>query len=590
MFYTYCPALDQFVDSELNRGLYPRDYLAANLANLKTHAELALRYGLIPGLLCFEPRSVPDAFFDRYPMLRGARVDHPFRSFKPRYNMTITHPKVRAHYAEMLTNLLNEVPALGFLSIWTNDSGAGFEHTQSLYVGRNGGAYLIREWKDAAQIAEAAGENALRFFRVLRDAARRINPRFRVMTRLESFQGEHDVIWRGLQEGIDVETASLMGRGWEMPYTHPRYPDSSAINAGSIYQQGFDERERDLAADLATRASRAHFYFSAGPHVMFAPLLGVPYPHLTFRRLKTLYENDVRFLAHLGGTFPPELVPFNINHAILRAFQFNPAMDPGTETARCAHLWAGAALAETLQKAWSLTEEAILAFPHVTPLYSAYGFVWYRLWVRPLVPNIEAIPDDERAYYQDHMCTTPHNPNNVDLSRDVLFELAAPEGCAVAVSRIDEHVWEPLDQAIDALESVRQQAAVVRGEPHVIEDTFIRLKALRCWFMTQRSVAAWIASVHGYVAAQSTARRQECRRMLDEMIALEIENSRQLLALLESGVPFMATTDQGENPLIHGENVASLLRTRIGLMEKHAADEPFIDPSYIERHAAQVQE
>ncbi len=27
MFYTYCPALDQFVSSELNHGLYPSDYL-----------------------------------------------------------------------------------------------------------------------------------------------------------------------------------------------------------------------------------------------------------------------------------------------------------------------------------------------------------------------------------------------------------------------------------------------------------------------------------------------------------------------------------------------------------------------------------
>ena len=81
-------------------------------------------------------------------------------------------------------------------------------------------------------------------------------------------------------------------------------------------------------------------------------------------------------------------------------------------------------MADTLLQAWSLVEDAIEAFPHVSALYSMYGFVWYRLWVRPLVPNIEAIPLEERAYYQNHMCTTPHNPNNVDLARDVLFQLA----------------------------------------------------------------------------------------------------------------------------------------------------------------------
>ncbi|MFH1763654.1 MAG: hypothetical protein ABIF09_05615, partial [Gemmatimonadota bacterium] len=184
MFYTYCPALDQFVESDLGEGLYPREYLSANLDFLKRNADLALKYGLIPGLLCFEPRNVPEEFFRRYPMLRGARVDHPFRSFKPRYNMTITHRLVREHYAQMVGRLMEEVPELGFLSVWSNDSGAGFEHTQSLYVGRNGGAYLIREWKDHQEIARAAGDNALRFLRTLRDAGRAVNPEFRVLTRM----------------------------------------------------------------------------------------------------------------------------------------------------------------------------------------------------------------------------------------------------------------------------------------------------------------------------------------------------------------------------------------------------------------------
>ncbi len=38
MFYTYCPAMDQFVYSELNKGLYPFYYLSTNLANMKQNA------------------------------------------------------------------------------------------------------------------------------------------------------------------------------------------------------------------------------------------------------------------------------------------------------------------------------------------------------------------------------------------------------------------------------------------------------------------------------------------------------------------------------------------------------------------------
>ena len=588
MFYTYCPALDQFVSSRLNHGLYPDYYLSANFASLKRNAKLARRCGLVPGLLCFEPRSVPEEFFARYPMLRGARVDHPFRSFKPRYNMTIAHPKVREHYAEMMTRVMDEVPDLGFLSIWTNDSGAGFEHTSSLYVGRNGGPYLIREWKDHEEIARVAGENVLAFYRLLRDAARRVNPEFRLITRMEPFYTEHETIWQGLRDGLEAEGASFMARGWEMPYTHPRYPDSHTINGGSIYQAAYDDRETQLTEELAGRSSRGHLYFSAGAHAMFFPLLGVPYPTLTARRLRVLYERGVRCLAHLGGTHPPELVPFNVNHEILSAFQFDPDLDIEAILHDIAHEWAGTQLAPTLLKAWALTEDAILAFPNMVPLYSTIGFVWYRLWARPLVPNIEAIPAEERAYYEHFMCTTPHNPNNVDLSRDVLFQLTTPEDCQVAVERIDQNLWKPLDEAIAALDAVRDEAGAALGEGTVIEDQFVRLSALRCWFMTQRNVAAWIAGVHGYLRADDDSIKSQCRAMLRDAMTREIDNSRHLAVLLGSEIEFMSMTDQGETPLIHGENLPELLGRRIALMEAHLDDEPFIDAHYIERIAGMV--
>ena len=69
--------------------------------------------------------------------------------------MTITHPKVLEHYAEMLTKIMQAVPELGYMCVWSNDSGSGFEYTKSLYAGRNGGAYLIREWKNDEEIAQS---------------------------------------------------------------------------------------------------------------------------------------------------------------------------------------------------------------------------------------------------------------------------------------------------------------------------------------------------------------------------------------------------------------------------------------------------
>ena len=73
-FYTYCPGFNHFVDTPLTQGIWPAHYLEANLTNLKRLAGLGRRYGLRPGVCMFEPRTLPERFFQRYPTLRGARV------------------------------------------------------------------------------------------------------------------------------------------------------------------------------------------------------------------------------------------------------------------------------------------------------------------------------------------------------------------------------------------------------------------------------------------------------------------------------------------------------------------------------------
>jgi hypothetical protein len=582
MFYTYCPALDQFVHSELNKGLYPNWWLSANMNYLVENARLVVKYGLIPGLLCFEPRSVPEQFFEKYPMLRGARVDHPFRSFKPRYNMTITHPKVLDHYSEMLTKIMQAVPELGYMCVWSNDSGSGFEHTRSLYVGRNGGAYLIREWKSDEEIARLAGENVIRFLKTLKDAGSKINPAFRVLTRMESFYGEHDTVWKGLGNGIDIETCSLVTRGWAIPYSHPLYSDNKDINGGGVHQTEFWPEEMEEVKDLEQRGGKVNFYFAHGPHQMFEPLLGIPYPFLTWEKLARMYSAGVTNLAQLGGTFPPEKVPYNINHEVVRTFIFNPAGDAETEIRKIAEKWAGAKCAGPLVDAWKLTEQAILGFPNVSSLYSSLGFTWYRLWVRPLVPDIEKLGSDERSYYEDFMCTTPHNPNNVDLARDVLFTIINDEKAAKDLLRIDENVWKHIDEAIEILEECDCEE-----NPDIIHDQLIRIKALRCWFMTSRNVAGWVSAVHGYLSVGNNIKKDEYRSALDSLMELEIENCFILLDLLDDDVEFMAQTDKGETPLMHGTNLKENIRKKIRLMQEHMNDEPYIDPDYIERKAGQ---
>jgi hypothetical protein len=109
--------------------------------------------------------------------------------------------------------------------------------------------------------------------------------------------------------------------------------------------------------------------------------------------------------------------------------------------------------------------------------------------------------------------------------------------------------------------------------------------------MTHRNVSAWVAGVYGWLGAATGADKARWRTVLDQMIAKEIANSRDLMGLLDTGVEFMATTGLGESPLMHGRNLKDLLARRIALMERHATDDPYIDPGYMERMAlwGQVQ-
>ncbi|UCE06759.1 MAG: hypothetical protein JSW07_01575 [bacterium] len=582
-FYNYCAALDQFVDSRLNRGIYPADYLQGNLNLLKYNACLALKYGITPGLLCFEPRNVPDALLERYPMLRGARVDHPFRSLKPRYNLTLAHPAVREHYAEMMEKLMKQVPELGYISIWTNDSGAGFEYTSTLYVGRNGGAYLIREWKSNEEIADKAGENIMRFMKLLRDTARKVNPEFRVIGRLEALSSERHVIDREIGNGIDVEVATLLSKDFESPYHHPLYEDATEV-LGTIFHNSYDVKEKKEMAELKQKDCWTHVVHGFGNVNNIDALLGTPAPWLTFDKLKAMAEVGAQYVASYGGINPPTMVPWSINHEVFRAFQMDSSLDIETIVNDVAKRWGGEKWAGDLVEAWRLTDQAIRVFPIPVSMYMVWGHTWMRLWLRPLVPNIEAIPKEDRAYYERFMISPPHNPANVDLMRDVLFELTTPDRCMLAVERMDQSMWTLIDKAMKIYMKVIGELREDDPAYKIFIDQSDRLRALKCWFRTHRNVAAWIAGVHGYLESQDEKIKAERRQLVRDMVLDEIANTRELLELWEtSDVDFMVISEYAETPLIHGKNFGELLKRRIELMKGRENDEPYIDPDYMWR-------
>ncbi len=569
-FYTYLPGFNHFLDTELTHGIWPAHYLDANLDHLRKLADLGRRYGLKPGVCMFEPRTMPERFFQRFPTLRGARVDHPFRSRLPRFTMAQDHPIAQRHYREALQKLIRAVPDLSYMSLWTNDSGAGFEHTASLYVGRNGGPYLIREWRNHDKVAEAAGQSIGRFLHNLQGAAAELNPDFDVLLRIEPFKVEHDHIKATADAHVSYETPSLLVRGYALPYPHPKYPENFGV-AGTIFQTTVDAAEKPLLVEARARGTEPVLHYSASGVWNHEPLLGLPFPRLLHAKLLAARATGFARLSALGGLANTARTPFWPNPAALQAAQFFPEKPIDAVLHDFATHLVGAADAPALVAAWNEFEDALVWQPLV-PLYCSFGFCWQRTWDRPFVPDIEAIPAADRAYYEQHGCFQHNNPGLNDLGRDVLFDLITREAGTKMAADMDAELLPRLHALVGKLAALTSRHAA-------FVDLHDRVRAYLHWTTTLRNVCAWCENVYGYLdPAADAAAKAACEQRLQAAIDLELSNTRGLLALLETTTTeVMVVSAIGENTFFYGENLRDHLRTKLRLTEAYRHHAPRID-------------
>jgi hypothetical protein len=548
-FYDYSPDLDQFVDSDLLRGYYPADYIQANLNFLKENARLALNYGLTPGLHINSPRSMPEEFWQRHGFLRGARVDHPRETFRPRYTLAMSHPVVQKHYRELVRKIMREVPEIGFMHVWTNDSGAGFEFVSSLYAGRNGGPYLIREWKNDEEIVRAAAGNVVTYYRLLKDEAQQVNPSFRLVADLGPFYAERRYILPELGEGIDTgEFAFFMD------------PE------GKTYSQQM------LRPDVMV-----HVRVEAGS----TNVIGMPFPRLLYERLQAARMSGTG--AVLSGANPETLAPFDINNEVIQSVQFSPSRPIDDLLQQNATLLVGKEWAQDLVQLWELADGAVRAYPQDIPC-STFGFPWFRFWVRPFVPDIDAISEEERAYYERFLLATFNNPARVDFNNDMMWNFLSVEEAGARKQQVDEAVLPPLQEAVHLCEGMAERFPPAVPGRAVLHDLHDRLVAMLCYYTTMRNSVAWTESVHGFINARTEAPKEKYRTLCRAMVDDELENTRRLLRLWEeSDVHFLPISRVGESLHIYGPNFGELLRKKIALMEQHKMDEPRIDPEYMWR-------
>jgi hypothetical protein len=576
-FYTYCAGFNHFVATELTRGFWPNHYLDANMANLTKLADLGQRYGLKPGVLMFEPRSFPDRFFQKYPTLRGARVDHPFRSRLPRYTLTQDHPVVMRHYREAIQGIMKQVPELSYVSFFTNDSGAGFEHSASLYVGRNGGPYMIREWRNHEKIAETAGASIVRYLHNFRSAAAEINPDFDVLLRIEPFKVEHEAIKKGLGPHVTMEAPSLLVKGYSLPYQHPRYPENFGV-AGSLMHDWLDEAEKTAFQELQARGIDPALNYSGSGIMNHEPLLGLPYPRLLHHKLMAMRDVGFNRASMVGGLTHIQKLPYWPNPVAIRAAQFFPEQSIDEVLASYAADLVGPTHAPVLTQAWNTMEEA-LSWQPLVALYGAFGFCWQRTWDRPFVPDIEAIPSVERRYYEDRGCFQHNNPGLVDLGKDVLFDLITREQGTRMAGNMDEHVLPRVLTVEKDLDALLAKLPTADAAHPVFVDLRDRVRAFRHWVTAVRNVCVWCECVYTFQEESDAGVKAAAEQKLQATIDLDLTNTRELIEFIgTSPTEFMAVSGVGETTFMYGENLVDHLRTRVRLTEAYRHHPPRIDP------------
>lgn len=539
-YMSYAPALDAFVTSELTRDFYDAAELEANLDDLRAGVALAREHGLKPGFVCYEPRGVNEAIFDRHPELRGSRIDHPGRSLQPRYALDIAHPRVLAHYAECIAKLMREVPDLRFFNFWTQDSGAGLPFASKLYFGPNG-SYLAR--------TKTMGELARDFTRAILDAGRAINPEFEVIMHIgwEYNDAERALITASLPQGVT--------------FSHP-------LGGATLEPGERGHLPRYLADDRAAGVEPyASVVIGAGHDP--EPIVSLPAPRLLLKKFEWFRELGLSRLMGIEGIYSPPQSTYNLNQELFAELIRGETPDLAAFEESLALRWCegNASAAGELCAAWRLTQDALQAWPRINWYSGGVGRTQGRWLIRPLVPDITKLAAHERTAWERCLFPLPWDIARRNISFEGGIRFFEDEEFRRVVEATDTVVAPKLAEAVARLTA----AMSAHGLP-VLEDQRDRFRGILLCYRSDRNLFTVQIATNDYLLKRGEP--AECRARIRGAIEAEIENTKAWIeALTTSRTHFFRIAEREETPFVHRTPVEDF-RLKLEVMPRHIEDEP----------------
>lgn len=138
---SYNPTPYKFFPDPKIAPFIPSDFVKKNRELLLAKAKILREYQLGAAFWSYEPNFLPEEFFEKYPEMMGARVDHPRRGNYPAFAPCISVKETQEMFAGMVAELLRNVPEIHTFFFKTNDAGSGICWSDWQYTGPNGPAH-----------------------------------------------------------------------------------------------------------------------------------------------------------------------------------------------------------------------------------------------------------------------------------------------------------------------------------------------------------------------------------------------------------------------------------------------------------------
>ncbi|HEY9154868.1 MAG TPA: hypothetical protein VIM69_07055 [Opitutaceae bacterium] len=515
---------------------------------LEARCQVLRRLGLKAHWASNIPQVMPEAFFTKYPLLRGPRVDQPNRSRTARFSMCVDQSDTLRLYAVAMRNLLAHCPEIESFSFLTQDSGSGFCWAPSLYPGINGPS----DCKDRPM-----SDRVSSFLLSLQQAAH---------------QAGHE---------IEINLNPITPRQWMLPTFSPEQltatihelPRGIAIEG----REGPDGR-----AFTGLRVSDAY------AHGVFYPVVGISVPDLRWLRTgqvsKAAEANPAVNAKRLISLRPDEgTLEFDA-----RLVEATSASEHRSVPDRLAALRAFAATevgeqqADHLLGVWLVLDDAdrrLTALDFGDMLQ--FGHVLTRWINRPMVPFPSEIPAEDKTYYRRFLFQAKGEEQADDLADIQAMRMFEGYSAHLLFQRVIETTVPDLEKAIADVRAIRDASPETAREKWELYSR--RLQAVVYLLRSADNMVAYQAQLdrvkelgvkpesNPVLGVQSSWDRTD----LMQTARNEIDNTAHLLQLLQNTsepILDLAPTSDEETIMRLGPDLPAQLKRKIDLMNAHWMD------------------